>query len=251
MIGEADLHSASSLIHEQAIYIHQTQPFVIDKLDWDGRTAYAREVDVDYYTDAVEESDIKVIADDFSNPIENAKAKNLSYAQRHFGEVSVSTIVPKYKKIRFETHENVGFGYIHLPQLDKQTESYWMEISPELAKHLVDSKIDIGGGLRALATSLRNVVPVFVLCDPKDIRTAPMVRSPFSNLPTIYIYDMYPGGIGIARRIFDIDHQIYQAAEQLLKGCHCKSGCPSCAGPPLEIGSQGKHSALAIVEYLK
>lgn len=251
VIGEVDLHSASSLIHEQAIYIHQTQPFVIDKLDWDGRTAFAREIDVDYYTDAVEESDIKVLIDDFSNPIENAKAKPFSYAQRHFGEVSVSTIVPKYKKIRFETHENVGFGYIHLPQLDKQTESYWLEISPELAKHLVDSKVDIGGGLRALATALRNVVPVFVLCDPKDIRTAPMVRSPFSNLPTLYIYDMYPGGIGIARRIFDIDYQIYQAAEQLLKGCHCKSGCPSCAGPPLEIGSLGKHSALAIVEYLK
>jgi DEAD/DEAH box helicase domain-containing protein len=251
VIGEVDLHSASILIHEQAIYIHQTQPFVIDKLDWDGRTAYAREVDVDYYTDAVEESDIKVLADDISASIENQNARPFGHAQRHFGEVAVSTIVPKYKKIRFETHENVGFGYIHLPQLDKQTESYWMEIPAELAAQLVKDEVDIGGGLRAFATALKNVVPVFVLCDPKDIQAAPMVRSPFSGLPTLYLYDMYPGGIGIARRIFDIDHQIFEAAEQLITECVCKNGCPSCIGPPLEVGKTGKQSALKIISYIK
>ncbi|MBD3267002.1 DUF1998 domain-containing protein, partial [bacterium] len=251
VIGEVDLHSAPIMIHDQAIYIHQTQPFIIDKLDWDGRTAYAREVDVDYYTDAVEESDIKVLTDEMTAPIENLHAKNQAYAERHFGEVAVSTIVPKYKKIRFETHENVGFGYIHLPQLDKQTEAYWMEIPADLAEHLVKDGADLGGGIRSLATALRNVVPVFVLCDPKDIRTAPMVRAPFSGLPTLYLYDVYPGGIGIARRIYDIDHKIFEAAEQLIRECSCKSGCPSCVGPPMEIGARGKQSALSMLHYLK
>ncbi|MDX9753428.1 MAG: DEAD/DEAH box helicase [bacterium] len=250
VLGEVDLHSAPMLIHEQAIYIHQTQPFVIDKLDWEGRTAYAREVDVDYYTDAVEESDIKVLADDMESPVENEHARPICYAQRHFGEVAVSTIVPKYKKIRFETHENVGFGYIHLPQLDKQTEAYWVELPADLAQKMVKEEADLGGGLRALGTALMNVVPVFVLCDPKDIRSAPMVRAPFSGLPTIYLYDVYPGGIGISRRIYDVDHSLYQAAVQLLKECPCKHGCPSCAGPPLEIGTRGKQSALQILHYL-
>ncbi|MFB3787429.1 MAG: DEAD/DEAH box helicase [bacterium] len=250
VLGEVDLHSAPMLIHEQAIYLHQSQPYVIDKLDWNGRTAYAREVDVDYYTDAVEESDIKVLTTDLSEPIQTGRKDPPAHIHRYFGEVAVSTIVPKYKKIRFETHENVGFGNIHLPQLDKQTESYWIEFPAELMEELARRQVDLGGGLRALATALGNVVPVFVLCDPRDISAAPMVRAPFSGLPTIYLYDVYPGGIGIARRIYDIDQQLFKAAGDLLHGCQCKQGCPSCAGPPLEIGAQGKKSALELLEWL-
>jgi DEAD/DEAH box helicase domain-containing protein len=251
VLGEVDLHSASMLIHEQAIYLHQSKQFVIDKLDWDGRTAYAREVEVDYYTDAVEESDIKVITTDVNQRIQSERRPDPdACATRHFGEVAVSTIVPKYKKIRFETHENVGFGNIHLPQLDKQTESYWVELSEELALKISEQQIDIGGGLRALATALCNVVPVFVLCDPRDVCSAPMVRSPFSGLPTIYLYDAYPGGIGIARRIYDIDLKLFQAAEELIRNCHCKTGCPSCVGPPLEVGGQGKLAATVLLEFL-
>ncbi len=250
VIGEVDLHSAPMLIHEQAIYLHQSQQFVIDKLDWDGRTAYAREVEVDYYTDSVEESDIKVISTDLSDRIDSRNTNHVACAYRHFGEIAVSTIVPKYKKIRFETHENVGFGNIHLPQLDKQTESYWLEVSEELLRKLADQPLDTSGGLRALATALGNVVPVFVLCDPKDVSSAPMVRAPFSGLPTIYLYDMYPGGIGIARRIYDIDATIFQAAQELIQQCHCRHGCPSCVGPPLDIGNRGKESASILLRYL-
>ncbi|RJP30277.1 MAG: DEAD/DEAH box helicase [Candidatus Omnitrophota bacterium] len=251
VLGEVDLHSAPMLIHEQAIYLHQSRQFVIDKLDWDGRTAYAREVDVDYYTDSVEESDIKVLTADMSDSIETEQGDHVACAYRYFGEVAVSTIVPKYKKIRFETHENVGFGNIHLPQLDKQTEAYWMEISEELLAKLAVSEIDMGGGLHALATAICNVVPVFVLCDPRDICAAPMVRAPFSGLPTIYLYDVYPGGIGIARRIYDIDQQIFAAADELIRGCSCRNGCPSCVGPALEIGDRGKESALILLKKLK
>ncbi|MEW6235636.1 MAG: DEAD/DEAH box helicase [Candidatus Omnitrophota bacterium] len=251
VLGEVDLHSAPMLIHEQAIYLHQSQTFVIDKLDWDGRTAYAREVDVDYYTDAVEESDIKVLSFDLTSRIDNEKANSTACAFRYFGETAISSIAPKYKKIRFETHENVGFGQIHLPQLDKQTEAYWLELSEELARKLTEEQVDLGGGMRGLATALNNVAPVFVLCDPRDLRAVPMVRAPFSGLPTIYLYDSYPGGIGIARRIYDIDQQVFAAADELIRQCGCRHGCPSCVGPPLEVGNKGKESALAVLNYLK
>ncbi len=250
VIGEVDLHSAPMLIHEQAIYLHQSKQFVIDQLDWDGRRALAREVEVDYYTDSIEESDIKVLSQEFSEQIDAETCDGATHAVRNFGDVAVSTLVPKYKKIRFETHENVGFGAIHLPQLDKQTESYWVEFSEALSMKLIEEGADLGGGIRALATALCNVVPVFVLCDPKDIRSAPMVRAPFSGLPTIYLYDVYPGGIGIARRIYDIDQRLFKAAGELIRDCHCRNGCPSCAGPPLEIGERGKKSALEIAKYL-
>lgn len=251
VLGEVDYHSAPMLIHDQAVYLHQSQPFVIDKLDWEGRTAYARRVKVDYYTDAVEESDIRVIQQELSESIANRRRDETRCAIRYFGEVSVSTIVPKYKKIRFETHENVGFGDIHLPQLDKQTESYWLEFSDELTDMLLRQGIDLGGGVRALATALVNVAPIFVLCDPRDISAAPMVRSPFSGLPTIYLFDVYPGGIGIARKIYEIDEQLFDAAEGLIRDCICTSGCPSCVGPPLEIGDRGKAGALAMLEAMR
>lgn len=250
VLGEVDYHTAPMLIHEQAIYMHQSDQYVVDKLDWDGRTAYVRKVDIEYYTDAVEESDLKVIAEDFSDPILHAEHGNSTGMQRYFGEVSVSTIVPKYKKIRFETHENIGFGTIHLPQLDKQTEAYWMELSEEVAVNIAQSGADVGGGLRALATALCNVAPVFVLCDPRDIRPAPMVRAPHTGLPTIYLYDVYPGGIGISRRIYDIDQRLFYAAKELIEKCICKDGCPSCVGPSLETGNRGKTSALEILKHL-
>ena len=250
VLGEVDFFSAPMLIHEQAIYLHLSQPYVIEKLDWEGRTAYAREVDVDYYTDAVAKTDIKVLTPDREEEIPSEKSLPHIAAYRHFGDVEVSTLVPKYKKIRFETHENVGFGDVHLPQQDMHTESYWVDFSEGVVEALREEGVDLGGGLRALGTALVNVVPIFVLCDRRDIRCSPMVRAPFSDLPTIYLYDAYPGGIGIAQRIFEIDKELFRSAADAIAKCACKTGCPSCVGPPLEIGDRGKRSAERLLEYL-
>ena len=249
VIGEVDYFSAPMLIHEQAIYLHQSQAYVIDRLDWEGRTAYAREVDVDYYTDSVAKTDIKVLRVEREEEIPSAKSMPHISASRHFGEVAVATLVPKYKKIKFETHENVGFGDVHLPQQDMHTEAYWVEFSQGLVQALA-GEVDLGGGLRALATALVNVVPIFVLCDPRDIRSSPMVRAPFSGLPTIYLWDAYPGGIGIAKKIYEINGDLFQSAAEAIANCGCRTGCPSCVGPPLEVGDRGKESAQKLLAYL-
>ncbi len=250
VIGEVDYFSAPMLIHEQAIYLHQSRPFVVEKLDWEGRTAYTREVDVDYYTDSVAETDIRVLTVEKEREIPSTKSMPQAYASRHFGEVAVSTIVPKYKKIKFETHENVGFGDIHLPQQDMQTEAYWVDFSEGLMQTLAQEGVDLGGGLRALATALVNVVPIYVLCDPKDIRSSPMVRAPFSGLPTIYLWDAYPGGIGIAQKIYEMDEHLFKSVDDAIKKCICRTGCPSCVGPPLEVGDRGKKTAEKLLAYL-
>ena len=200
VLGEVDLHSAPMLIHEQAIYLHQSKQYIIDKLDWDGRTAYAREVVVDYYTDSVDESDIKVISTDLGERIETAHTDHPACAHRHFGEVAVSTIVPKYKKIRFETHENVGFGYIICPALDKQTESYWVSFC----------RTDGGiyryrkRAIHALST-LYTTWYGFCAVRPQDIRSVPMVRA----FATDYLFIRYLSRRhGIARKIYDIDTRL-------------------------------------------
>ena len=249
IIGEVDYFSAPMMIHEQAIYLHQSSPFMIDELDWEGRIAHAREVTADYYTDAIAESDLKVLSSESEAPILPRGSAESARATRHLGEVHVSTIVPKYKKIKFETHENIGYGDIHLPSLDLQTEAYWVELTPEIAGALQPT-CDLGGAVKGLAKIMANVVPVFALCDPKDIRALGMVRAPFSGLPTVYVYDAYPGGIGIARHLYDHDEDVFQAALEQVTECICKNGCPSCVGPSLELGDKCKATAHMLIEQI-
>jgi DEAD/DEAH box helicase domain-containing protein len=263
VIGEVDHDSAPFLIHKDAIYIHQSQTFFIERLDWEGRTAYAKPVTVDYYTDALAKTDIKVLTVDTSYQYAVDKERwevrglaEIDYplVSKNFGSVSVVTIVAKYKKIKFETHENVGYGEIHLPQQEMQTESYWLTFRDNLGEDIKRAGGDLGGGLRALANLLLNVVPLFVMCDPRDIATVPMVRAPHDpdQHPAIYIYDKYPGGIGISRKLFTIDEQIMRAAREMLAECKCKEGCPSCVGPALEVGDLGKQTAgMLLAQILK
>lgn len=239
LLAEVDYDSAPFLIHESAVYIHQSQTFYIDRLDWERRTAYAREVNVDYYTDAQSKTDVRVLTEDavscinLPNPLESIV----------FGDVSVITIVAKYKKIKFETHENVGYGEVHTPPNEMQTECCWFTFSEDLKDLLEEKGLVLGSGLRALANLLSNVVPLYVMCDPRDFRVVPMVRDPHSERPAIFIYDKYPGGIGIARRCFTIEKQLFSSAREMLGGCHCADGCPSCIGPALELGDKGKATA--------
>ncbi|HPB32574.1 MAG TPA: DUF1998 domain-containing protein, partial [Candidatus Sumerlaeota bacterium] len=108
----------------------------------------------------------------------------------------------------------------------------------------------LGAGLQALAELLRNVVPLYVMCDPRDFHCMPMVRSPHDQRPTIYIYDRYPGGIGIARRCFAIERKLFTAAMEILGGCRCADGCPSCIGPSLELGHKGKATAHVLLHRI-
>jgi DEAD/DEAH box helicase domain-containing protein len=239
VIGEVDLHSAPILIHEDAIYIHQGRQYFVNSLDWDGRRAYTEEVDVDYYTDAETKTDIAVLEMTESEPCRSGA--------KGYGEVSVTTVAVMFKKIKFYTHENVGAGRINLPELTMHTLSFWHEFDPESlsAAGIDDSKI--GGGLRALANLLANVAPVYILSDFFDLRAVPMVRAPFSGRPTVYLYDNYPGGVGYSERIFRVYPDLLKAAGELLKACPCKAGCPSCAGPILEIGEDGKQTAERLI----
>jgi DEAD/DEAH box helicase domain-containing protein len=292
VIGEVDYGSAPLLIHDEAVYLHQSRTYLIDHLDWDRRIAYAREADTDYYTDAQEKTDIKILREEMSEsadcplvPEEQAGREEENVIpfpsqrvvaegeaildsgnlfkgdaefeepegdpgtiRRSYGEVSVTTLATKYKKIKFETHENVGYGDIHLPEQELQTEAFWLSFPESLIDEFKRRALDLGAGLHGLATLLMQVVPVFVLCDPRDIRPVAMLKSPYGQRPTVYLYDRYPGGIGISQMIYDRHAQIVQAALERLKDCSCAHGCPSCVGPRLELGALGKESARTLLD---
>lgn len=242
VIGEVDYFGASMLIYEDAIYIHESKQFHVDKLDWERRKAYVHEVEVDHYTDAHSETNLKVL-----DVFEDQSVKGGAKA---YGEVSVTTVATAYKKIKFHTHENIGMGNIHLPELEMHTTSYWLEFEEKINESLKMTKDDMGFALQALANVLGNVAPFYVMADPADLRTVPMMRATFTKKPTIYIYDAYPGGVGFSRKLYYAHDDLVNAAKQLIQECPCTSGCPSCVGPALEVGELGKKSALKLLEQI-
>ncbi len=238
VIGEVDFFAAPVEVYQNAIYLHQSQQYTIDSLDLEDRKAYARPVEVDYYTDAEMKVDLRVIDVFESRPV--------AEALRCCGELSVTWLPTIYKKIKFGTHENVGWGEIHLPEQTMHTTGYWIEFPEIIGEGVGLGPEALGEALNALANVLRQVAPVQVLCDPTDIRATAMLRAPMTGLPTVFLYESYPGGVGFSEKLFHHHQRILEAAISLLAGCHCAEGCPSCVGPALEIGRHGKTGALAL-----
>jgi DEAD/DEAH box helicase domain-containing protein len=241
VIGETDAFTAPQLVHKDAIYLHESQQYQITELDWNGKRAIAKPVNVDYYTDGQDEVNIQVL-DDVTN-------KKVSHGEKHWGEVMVRRLTTMYKKIKFHTHENVGWGKVHLPEQQMETTAYWFQFSSEMVES--HSPEAVQEALSGLANLMGNIAPVYLMCDPRDIRTVPQVRSPYTGLPTLYIYDAYPGGIGLAEKLFDIHELLIDSACNALKACPCESGCPSCVGPLIEIGEKGKEICLQMLNTMK
>ena len=243
VIGEVDRASAPVLVHEEAIYIHAGEQYQVERLDWEEKKAYVRRVDVDYYTDAELAVDLKVI-DGFAE-------QSVPSAQITHGEVAVTYLATIFKKIKLDTHENVGWGKIALPQEDLHTSSYWLALAPEATHGLRGDALQ--SGLTGLGNVLRGVAPIFLMCDPRDIHLACEVRSPHTGAPTVFLYDAVPGGVGFAERLYEIHSSLIAAARDLTAACPCESGCPGCVRPGLAGGpfaGGAKQATLAILERL-
>ncbi len=243
VLGEVDLFSAPELVHKDAIYIHEGVQYHVDELDWDEKKAYVHQVKVNHYTDAITKTNIKVL--------DILQEKEENTYRKIYGELAVSRVTTGYKKIRFHSHENIGMGRVHLPELEMQTTALWWEFPDEIFVDPYFRESVIGEGLKGLSYTLKNLIPLYIMCDVTDISVVPMVRAPFSHRPTIYVYDKYQGGIGLSKKVFEIDREVLRGVRDHIKQCPCKNGCPSCTGPPLEDSLFGKESALRLLEQLR
>jgi len=242
VIGEVDYFSAPIFLFPDAIYLHGGRQYQIEKLDWDGKKAYAKEVEVDYYTDPETKTEIKVL--------QVNQQQSLERGEICLGEVSVSSVAVLYKKIKFHTHENIGAGRIYLPEQEMHTEAFWYEFPSDIGRQLELSKGELGGGLSGLAYILGNIACLWVMCDPRDIRTFYQQKAPVTEKPTLYLYDNYPGGVGFAEKIFKLQNIIWLEAKKLIEKCLCEVGCPSCVGPILEPEGRSKLAALKLLDFL-
>lgn len=237
VLGEVDRFSAPTLIHEEAIYIHEGVQYQVEKLDYPEKKAYVREVSVDYYTDANLAVELKVLYVD--------KEKESGELIRQYGELTVNAKPTIFKKIKLRTHENIGSGPIHLPEEELHTSGYWFSFSEEAAAR--KSKNEMQFALLGIANVLVHIAPLYLMCDPFDIRVVPQVKAVHTQKPTIYFYDRYPGGIGLSERLFEVHDELIRQAKSLIRACTCLSGCPACVGPIEEVGLLGKQQALELL----
>ncbi len=237
VIGEMDRFTVPMLLHKYAIYMHEGRQYQVEELDFDDKKAYIREVDVGYYTDADLTTSLKVLDEFESEP--------LGLLSRHRGEVLVSSIVTLFKKIRFDTHENLGWGPVTLPELEMQTTACWWTLPAGLeAKY---GKDDMKTAMVALAYLMRHIAPMYLMCAPTDISVVYHVKDPFSDRPTVYLYDHIPGGVGLSDRVYEMNMELFIEARRMLAACPCENGCPSCVGAE-SVG--GKKTLIAILDEL-
>jgi DEAD/DEAH box helicase domain-containing protein len=246
VIAEVSFPTALTTLHEKAIYLHEARQYQVEKFDYDGRKAFVRRVDSDYFTDAIDYTQIKIL-DEF----ERADLNGTTYLH---GDVRINTQVVGFKKIKFYTLENVGAGHLSMPEQEMHTTSFWLHFPATFLSKFSDlSASDRQSGMTALGNALRSVASLLLMCDPHDLGVAISEKvAPENGIfePNLYLYDTYPGGVGQSSPLFRLAPKLFSKAAQFIARCACDHGCPSCVGPIGEVGERGKEAAVRFLGAL-
>ncbi|MCB1799710.1 MAG: DUF1998 domain-containing protein, partial [Gammaproteobacteria bacterium] len=265
VIAEVDFSSAPETLYPGAIYMLQAAPYQVESLDWDGRKAYVRPTRADYYTDAIVYTRLKIL--------ERFAEQATAQARVAHGEVHLVRRFAGYKKIRYYTHENIGYGNINLPDQEMHTTSAWWEIRPgELERALPSRQMALDGFLGA-AYAMHHVAALQMMSETSDLgravgdgdgrwfatqgangrgqmrdvsgeEIAPDYQGAFR--PAVFLYDNHPGGIGLSEPLYERQAGVVQGALELVERCDCRYGCPSCVGPVLASDEERGYSPRAL-----
>ena len=265
VIAEVDFSSAPETIYPGAIYMLQAAPYQVESLDWDGRKAYVRPTRADYYTDAIVYTRLKIL--------ERFAERATAQARVAHGEVHLVRRFAGYKKIRYYTHENIGYGNINLPDQEMHTTAAWWEIRPgELERALPSRQMALDGFLGA-AYAMHHVAALQMMSETSDLgravgdgdgkwfatqgangrgqmrdvsgeEIAPDYQGAFR--PAVFLYDNHPGGIGLSEPLYARQAEVVRGALELVERCDCRYGCPSCVGPVLASDEERGYSPRAL-----
>jgi DEAD/DEAH box helicase domain-containing protein len=261
IIAEVDYDSAPAMLHEKAVYILEGTTYFVEKYDHKERRAHVREAEVDYYTDAITYTKVKIL--------DRFEEEPVGQGRRSRGEVHVTSQVVGFKKIKFYTNENVGSGELQMPENEMHTTSYWLTVPREIMAALPYGTQERRDGIVAMAYTLGQMAALLLMCDRHDVGVAlgdngqgearierglrrfrPNEEAPVTPAdyePHIFIYDNYPGGMGLSEPLYRLHHRLLEQSLRLIQECPCADGCPSCVGPAGEVGSRGKEVAREIL----
>jgi len=319
VLAEVDFDSAPETLYEGAIYMVQSEQYQVEQLDYENRKAFVRKVDTDFFTDAISYTRVRILdvfdstagearttatplidiedrevvdeehslegigvrADEDLSPVTAAIHRSGSAYIAECGEVHVLTHVSGFKKIKFYTSENVGYGDVNLPDHEMHTTSFWLTVPEAVLEPLGRTRAEIVDGMFGIAYALQGVAALFMMCDIRDMGRSVGDKSAtwYASLgrgsrgmrytsgtgqgelevdlegletfqPTIFLYDNYPGGIGFSSSLWDLAPDLLRGTLDLIRNCGCEEGCPSCVGPVGEVSSRGRAVATEILELV-
>ena len=228
VIGTMDEISAMSQLHDHAIYLHGAETYFVNKLDIEQKIARVEKRDVDYYTQSVQMSQLR---------IDQVEEKGeWAGAEVGFGDVTVTTSIPMFKKIRFHSRDSLGYEQLELPPQELETVAMWFVPPESVAGKMLERKMVVSEGLIGIANVLVEVAPFYVMCDTQDVGT--VVNSSCLRRDALFLHDRYPGGMGYARRCLNRIAEIMATVHTVIRECGCEDGCPSCVGsavPPFAM----------------
>jgi DEAD/DEAH box helicase domain-containing protein len=220
VIGTVDFSSAFLLVHPGAVYIQEGESYIVQNLDIESKIAYVRKGDLDYYTQPITYSTIKVL--------EKKNRKRIKNIDAFLGEIKVVFSVFSFVKIKFYSLERFGMEKLDLPEQEMETTSLWLDFSTLDFEYVISKGVRPVEGLVGIKNLLLIMLPILSMCDKNDIGGTIDVKNPSS--PGVFIFDKYPGGIGFSEKGFELIEDMLRMGYDLVKNCNCKNGCPSCVG---------------------
>jgi DEAD/DEAH box helicase domain-containing protein len=203
--------------------LHGGETYLIRCLDWEGKVAYARRQELDYYTQAVLENQVKILS-------ERSSSNALSTSRLVYGDIDVTWQTVMFKKIKFHTRENVGYGQVDLPPQSLLTTAFWLTPSEGIRRRMKESSASTSEGLCGLRNLAVQALPIVAMCDSRDI--SGVVDSKNLGRSTLVLYDRYPGGLGYCEKGYEHVDRLLQLCHEMVTDCDCRDGCPSCVGLP-------------------
>jgi len=232
-------------VHPGAIYLHQGESYLITELDLARRIAWAEPTPADYYTQAMDTTEIRV----------ETLLRETMYrgARVCLGDVNVTTAVIGFRRKRQLTEEVIGEEFLDLPQQSFATRALWFDLPQHALDRIAAARLDLPGGLHACEHAAIGMLPLFALCDRNDIGGVSTASHPDTGRAGVFIYDAYPGGIGIAEKGFEMIGELWKATLKTVQSCPCSDGCPSCVQSP-KCGNNNqpldKEAAIVLLEEL-
>jgi DEAD/DEAH box helicase domain-containing protein len=223
-VGKNDGVRVFKECHKGAIYLHRGQQHLVTHLDLKRKNVFVKSTKVRYYTRALSEKETEILAVELSRPVANFIVR--------LGRVRVTEQVVGYEKRNLYSGELLDSLSLELPSQSFETIGFWLEIEDILQEMVRQRALHFMGGIHALEHALISMFPLFALCDRNDIGGIAVPRHLQLQKSAVFIYDGYPGGVGLAARGFDMIEELLKTTVELISACPCDLGCPSCIHSP-------------------
>jgi DEAD/DEAH box helicase domain-containing protein len=244
-VGTVDGFRAFKECHPGAVYLHRAKQHLIRVLDLEKRDIIARPTWLRYFTRALSEKETEIL--------EVMKSRPAGQFIVREGRVKVTEKVTGYEKRALPGQELLGVIPLELPAQTFESLGFWLEIENPIQHYVERKGLHFMGGIHAIEHAAIGIFPLFALCDRNDIGGICYTHHPQVGKSAIFIYDGYPGGVGLSQHGFRVVEELLEKTLELLKTCDCEEGCPSCIHSP-KCGSGNKpldkKAAVIILEFL-